>query len=378
MSERPTGLQKEEGTFAAVDVLRGLSALAVAFFHVRVHLWVGYRAIQENPSAYSAFDRLVALATLPVTQMGYAVMLFFVLSGFCIHWAQARSDAPALELGSYARRRLGRIVPAYVVTVLLCFLIEAAVARLGGPAPTSAGVGWASLFLVQTYFCAGEQLISNPSLWSIPIELELYAVYPLALWLAAGRGFERPLALSAFVSAAAAVLYAVLPTERAWLVVATFPKYWVIWMSGAWLAERTRKGQLPPFRALHGLAAGALLTLALLAERWQMPSPYRHFVWGAVSFLVLWYFLARPAWFALLPATLLRPFVTLGAISYSLYLLHFPLFYLLGTVYVKSFGAKPANYLVSALFVALAVAVAWVFHRLVEAPSHRWARGGKS
>ncbi|MBS0659002.1 MAG: acyltransferase [Verrucomicrobia bacterium] len=377
MAAPDPGALKEDGTFVAVDVLRGLSALAVALFHVRIHLWVGYRAIQENPSAYSAFDRLAAQAALPVTQMGYAVMLFFVLSGFCIHWAYARPNAPALELGTYTRRRLGRIVPAYVVTVLLCFAVEAVVTRLGGPPPSSPQVSWSSLFLLQTYLCAGDQLLSNASLWSIPLELELYAVYPLALWLARRRGMGASLLLAGGVSASAALALTQLPPDRAWLAVATFPKYWIIWMSGAWLAERTRHGTLPPFRGLHGTMAFALLALALLCERWHVPSPYRHFLWGALSFLVLWYFLTQPAWFTRLPRGLLGPFVQLGAISYSLYLLHFPLFYLLSPWYVSRFGGKPANFLVSAAFVGLAVAVAWLFHRLVEAPSHRWARGGK-
>lgn len=40
----------------AIDVLRGVAALGVAWFHSRVDLWVGFKAIHANPAAYSRLD----------------------------------------------------------------------------------------------------------------------------------------------------------------------------------------------------------------------------------------------------------------------------------------------------------------------------------
>ena len=69
----------------AIDVLRGVAALGVAWYHSRVDLWVGFKAIQADPEAYSVFDWGLSFLSLPISQMGSMVMLFFVLSGFCIH-----------------------------------------------------------------------------------------------------------------------------------------------------------------------------------------------------------------------------------------------------------------------------------------------------
>ena len=95
----------------AIDVLRGVAALGVAWFHSRVDLWVGFREINANPDGYSPIDRWLSLLSLPVSQLGSLVMLFFVLSGFCIHLPLAgKGRSP--DLASYAIRRGFRLYPA--------------------------------------------------------------------------------------------------------------------------------------------------------------------------------------------------------------------------------------------------------------------------
>lgn len=64
----------------------------------------------------------------------------------------------------------------------------------------------------------------------------------------------------------------------------------------------------------------------------------------------------------------------IGTFSYSLYLIHYPLFHLAGHAWQLHFGAKPASILISLAAVLLVVPLAWVFHRCIEAPSHRLAR----
>ena len=63
-----------------------------------------------------------------------------------------------------------------------------------------------------------------------------------------------------------------------------------------------------------------------------------------------------------------------GEISYSLYLIHFPFFRLCGYYWLQAFGQKPVNFLIPLGFSAAAVVVGWGFYRLVEAPSHAWAK----
>ncbi len=357
---------------AAIDGLRGLAALGVALFHVRVTLWVGWRELQANPERYSAFDRALAWLAAPMPFLGSMVMLFFVISGFCVHVAQAGRDEP-LGLGRYFRRRVGRIYPPYLVVALVCGVAAVAGAgSLGLPATDWALVG-RTLAMVQNYSAEGSggQLPTNPALWSLPVEMELYLAYPLLLWAARRFGWG---------AASAGVL--VLTLAATWLraggigwLTGNFAFYWAVWSAGAWLAERWRGGTLRPPPAWCGGLAIVFLAAALRATHTGRGAGWEHLGYGAFYAWAVWLLLARPEWWARLPAGVARALGGLGRISYSLYLVHFPLFVALGAAWLAIAGAKPASLLVPLAATALAVPVAAWFYRWVEAPSHRWARG---
>jgi peptidoglycan/LPS O-acetylase OafA/YrhL len=80
-----------------IDGLRGLAALAVVMHHLRV---------------------------IPVGH--YAVMLFFVISGYCIAAAVTAARRSAMSFGSFMWRRLRRIYPPYFFAVAFFVLTRAA------------------------------------------------------------------------------------------------------------------------------------------------------------------------------------------------------------------------------------------------------------
>ncbi len=63
-----------------------------------------------------------------------------------------------------------------------------------------------------------------------------------------------------------------------------------------------------------------------------------------------------------------------GTVSYSLYLLHFPLFKLAGYAWVEFFGSKPESFLIPSIATFLVIPFAWFFYRVVELPTHQLAR----
>jgi len=353
----------------AIDVLRGVAALGVAWFHSRVDLWVGFKAIQADPGAYSGFDRGLSFLSLPVSQMGSMVMLFFVLSGFCIHLPVASKGLPP-NWRAYAVRRLLRIYPAYLAVLLFSFLATLIFFKQVGDHYAEVKLYAASAVMIQNWLFGGSQVAMNPSLWTIPIEVEFYLVYPLVLWLFRRLALRAAVAFTLFCTAIGATLFYLGYSQST----GTFLKYAFIWNSGAWLAEVYARGRLPRWTQWHfmGMVGTAVLTMMLGLAGVNVF--YLHYGWALCSFLLLLWVLGPGATFFSSNHWWVPPLVFTGTVSYSLYLLHFPLFKLAGAVWIQVYGSKPESFLVPTLATILVVPMAWLFYRLIELPSHDVAR----
>src|SRR5579871_3589969 len=77
-----------------IDILRGFAAMWVIVYHSRVALWVGFHEIRSAPGTYSSLDRFLAWFSFPAACGGSALMLFFLISGFCIHLPYAANSRP--------------------------------------------------------------------------------------------------------------------------------------------------------------------------------------------------------------------------------------------------------------------------------------------
>ena len=106
-----------------IDLLRGLSCLGVLLYHVRVDLWVGWWQITSYPQEYSTFAKLMAWLSVPTPFLGFAILLFFLISGFCIHYPNTVPNAnPCWK--TYFIRRFWRIYPTYFIAILFTALIS--------------------------------------------------------------------------------------------------------------------------------------------------------------------------------------------------------------------------------------------------------------
>jgi peptidoglycan/LPS O-acetylase OafA/YrhL len=351
-----------------LDFLRGVSAFAVVLFHVRVPLWAGWRAVMAGDTS-STLDRALAWLSLPIPLFGSAVMLFFIVSGFAIHYPYAGSPGP-LRLGEYAVRRFFRIYPAYAAAVLITAAAERVAAGTSDLTPSSAGKIIASLLMVQHYVAPAGQMAGNPSLWSLPVEVELYLTYPLVWWVGRRAGTRGILGLAAVGSALAA---GALLAGHAWPM-GNFAKYWLIWVSGAVLAEQVRTRKLPSWRPWHRLALIGALAAAVAGRVAGVPVGLEHFIWGGFYFLAVLWGLNHPAPLRRLGTRVTAAVHSIGRISYSLYLVHFPLFIALGAWWLAVFGEKPASVIIPLLASVAAVPAAYLLWRFVERPAHTYGR----
>ncbi len=123
----------------------------------------------------------------------FAVKGFFAISGYLVtsSWRSSRSSA------DFALRRLRRIYPAYLCALLLCLAIGLATTTLEAPAFLSSGdtlryIGWNAIFLnfmhptLPGVFAGNALQAMDGALWTIKIEVALYACVPLI-----ARAFAR-------------------------------------------------------------------------------------------------------------------------------------------------------------------------------------------
>lgn len=355
--------------FAWVDILRGLSAFGVVLFHSRVDLYAGWNEIRANPAAYSAFDRLGAYLSLPLSFLGSGVMLFFLLSGFCVHYpyANGRKQFAGKE---YAARRFLRIYLPYIAVIAFTLLAEWAAKSIASFEPSTTSTVVRSALMIQNYGPNAGQMTGNPSLWSLPVEIELYAVYPIFLWLLRKYSVKAALSVTATVSALAGI---------AMLSSGTFPHggflpFWAMWCFGAAMAEWAATGRLPQWRSAYWLLAASSLLVAIGAQLKVTHPMAAQYAWAVFFSIVLLFGLTSASvrdWSLGSKAGRLAAF---GAITYSLYLVHFPVLRVLGALWTNFVGEKSGNLLVPVTGALLCIPVAILFYRLIEKPSHEISR----
>jgi peptidoglycan/LPS O-acetylase OafA/YrhL len=163
------GVSKKSGYRPEIDGVRALAVISVIINHFNKKLL---------PSGYLGVD------------------IFFVISGFVISSSLYNSSAKNFAdfiLGFYSRR-VKRLVPA----LILCVLLTSVLICLFDPNPqASLRTGGASLFglsnlyllkLATDYFGASAQLNAFTHTWSLGVEEQFYAFFPLIFWL---TGFAR-------------------------------------------------------------------------------------------------------------------------------------------------------------------------------------------
>lgn len=320
---------------AELDGLRGLAALAVVLFH--------YTTRYDH-----LFGHTQPLAvTLPWGF--YGVDLFFMLSGFVISLVLARKPGH----GNFVVARFARLYPAFWVS-MLCTAMLLCFAPLPGHEVSAADVAW-NLTMVPELFNARPV---DGAYWSLQVELLFYAAM-LGL-SASGLLRYRLRVVTAWLTAAALAGWTVQygTAEAAWSVwlerlrMLAGLKFIHLFALGiicydAWARARCTFA--------HALLAVACLSIEALLAGWQSAAVIAAL--AAVLYLAV---------FCRLPLLALRPLACLGGISYTLYLLHQNL----GYVLIRELEGIGCNaHMAVAVAIAASVLAASLVTRFVERPA---------
>lgn len=318
------------GRIATIDGLRGIAILAVLWYHVWEISW------------QSATIPLVNLSLQAIPETGWlGVDLFFFISGFVLMLPYAHAHltgAPRPALGHFFGRRFLKIVPSYVLAIVVLIAIGYQTYAHAGDAVRDVAF---HLLFVHDWFAVTSGSIAGV-MWSLGVEIQFYVMFPL-LVLAFVR---RPVLCTI-------ALFALANGWRVWCMLSNhyyytqrleqLPAYVDFFAAGmlgafAYCAIATRAPRLAQrqwaFTALSvaGFVALGLLVVNCYDHRGDVPWPETWKIeWRSVlalTFLAI----ALGSLFAVRAYQRVlanRALLFLAAISYNLYLWHQPLALLL-------------------------------------------------
>lgn len=153
----------KEQHFGALDLYRFIAAFGVATLHWS--LLVGY-----DPAAGFGYV---------VNDFYIFVDFFFILSGFVIGLGYANSVASFSDIFTFLRRRIARIYPLYLLTLLI-FIAPALFGVSQNPEKWTAASILKDMLLVKSW-PLHSQLPFNYPAWSISVEWAMYLAFPLIM-----------------------------------------------------------------------------------------------------------------------------------------------------------------------------------------------------
>jgi peptidoglycan/LPS O-acetylase OafA/YrhL len=319
--------------------MRGAAALLVLLDHWRNLFFVNYHEIGGHRSLF--------FAPYTLTAGGHeAVMIFFVLSGFLIGGTVSRSMAHRRwSWSSYLTHRLVRLWIVLIPGLLLCLLwdmifywaidsshsinfsnaaMPLKLRELDTDTPSSF---FGTLFFLQDVVVP--TFGSDGPLWSLASEFWYYILFPLGFLVAlpATRLRTRIIAAVAFVLLCLWLRKTILPLFPVWLI------------GAAILAlPRPRLGN-----SLRWLAVAAYIPIIFLCTHLK-PSLHigSDYILGAATGALIWTLLSARQ---MTSKTALSARVCRGLarISYTLYVVHFPLLLLLASIVVVNGRWQPTG-----------------------------------
>lgn len=357
------------GRVASLTGVRAVAALLVVLTH----------------AAYTTGKYPQGYLGLVFARMEIGVPIFFVLSGYLLFtpWVRAAaSGKPWPSVRRYARHRVRRIMPAYVVTVVVAYLVYHF--RTAGPNP---GHTWPGLLrnLSLTQIYTDNYLYSYlhqglTQMWSLAVEVAFYVLLPMLAYLLLAvlcRRQWRPGLLLAGLGGAAAV-------TPAWLVLVHLtdwlpdggrlwlPTYLAWFVGGMVLAALAGSGRRAYALACVPLALACYLIVStpIGGEPTTSPAGVREALVKALFYTAIATLLVAPLalgdrglyarWLAS------RPMVFLGEISYEIFLIHL---ITMEVVMVELLRYPVYTGSLALLFVAtvaVTVPLAWLLHRFTR------------
>jgi peptidoglycan/LPS O-acetylase OafA/YrhL len=347
----------------------------------------GFRLDVQGLRALAVGSVTLYHAHLPLLTGGYVgVDVFFVISGFLItsHLLRDVLTRGRLDFGRFYARRARRILPASFAVLLATLVAAVFVVPPAQLRQVAHDAVMTALYVPNWAYAAGgtDYLAQSdaPSLfqhyWSLGVEEQFYLVWPLLLVVAFALVRRRKTRLAGVLGAIAVVSFllcvVLTRTSEPWAFFGLHTRAWEFAAGGLVALLLSGRWRLPRSAAtVAGWLGVAALAWSLFAftDATEFPGAAAAVPVLGTALVILGGASAPPHG----PGALLswRPAVFLGEISYSLYLVHWPVL----TLAQAAVGAEhPLRIRYTLLLAVLCVPLAWVLYRYVENPLRRSAR----
>ena len=333
----------------------------------------------------SEIDGMRALAVLPVVAnhlnpkvlIGGAagVDVFFVISGFLISQIILTDISNGtFTFSNFYSKRVRRIFPLLIFVLILTIavgwfvLLPSDFADLSSSAAAAAfSVSNLHFFSKVSYFAESSQL--NPLLhtWSLGVEEQFYLLFPLivyAVWCCStAKRFTFNLSASFGTILIVSLLLSIWGAENKpdKNFFFTFSRFWEL-IAGALAGIAFQKGLRPPEMWSNGLSVLGLLmltgTYVFLGPEYPFPS-----MWTVIPVVATILLLCTADLGTFVGSLLrLRLLVLIGTISYSIYLIHQPLF-----AFVRLTNLSNSQIYLAICTLSL-LPLSWLSWRFIEQP----------
>jgi len=353
--------------------IRGLAALYVLIGHARWLLWEGYReGYLLHPQSYNQASKILVSLLAFFGKGHVAVILFFVLSGFVIHYSIIKREKNKLDILDYFKRRFLRIYPPLLFCMLLTLVLDLTGKYIYGysiyfqstPVPLIneniiSNLNWitaiGNLLMVQGIYT--HVWGTNGPLWSLMYEWWFYMLYPCIFYL-----YKK----NRYLSYSVVWLLFIIASNGLFdnkLASAVF-NYLLCWSLGALLAD-----VLLERISLHWFIVPLVICLIELCIKGDSPviiDTLTGFVFTALLFALLKFKVLFSLhrvfdWFNLL-----------GDYSYTLYVIHLPILVMInGIVLNLTENKMPQNFYIMFISIAFVLGIAYAIHFFTEIPFRR-------
>jgi peptidoglycan/LPS O-acetylase OafA/YrhL len=357
----------------ALDGVRGLAMLMVVLIH-------GFTPRPDGLISrvlHNGFESLFI-----------AVDLFFVLSGFLITTILIRSRGGEGYFSQFYWRRILRIAPAYLMAMLVCFVV---LPHFTDPESARAlhAATWPHLLYLQNLFAAvrGPMPAELSHFWSLAIEEQFYLLWPLTVLAVPPRRLAGVCAGLYLLACASKLGFWLSGASWLTLYVCT-PCHMEGLVAGAWIAARRENHggwDMPPWlRRVGPMALAVLLAVALCLPGKKLFDPNLVALHTFLASVVFTWTMVHVI--SASPRDLLRRLLAqrwlrlLGTYSYGIYLMGWGLVlhvqYPLAAHLQGHMGDNLALLLSGLLTTTLNIGLAVLMYHAVEKPGLAWKNRG--